>query len=111
MRNYGKCVQKEKSSSIRTSSSTIKKKELSKERKFQSRTSLEFYNKKRKSEIIERKKANLVNNDEQDSWKITKAAINEPQQLRAFIELVKICDREEKETKRKNKNKDGGEKG
>lgn len=57
MRNYGKCVQKEKSSSIRTSSSAIKKKELSKERKFQSRTSLEFYNKKRKSEIIERKKA------------------------------------------------------
>lgn len=40
-----------------------------------------------------------------------KAAINEPQQLCAFIELVKICDREEKETKRKNKSKDGGEKG
>lgn len=89
MRNYGKRVQK-KSSSTRTSNSAIKK----------------------KSEIIERKKANLVNNDEQDSeWKITKAAINEPQQLCAFIELVKICDREEKETKRKNKNKDRGEKG
>lgn len=54
MRNYGKCVQKEKSSSIRTSSSAIKKKNYQKR---ESSNPFEFYNKKRKSEIIERKKA------------------------------------------------------